>query len=128
MVLETDRDFLEGSVSGVESWKLTTTYDDNVNNGLSNRERAKASKTTEGSGTLVDGDDELGANGSGAHIVMAVAKLGNDAVALVAEVVEDVDDVGIGSLRYDLWYRAGKRHGTGGEDSEDGREAHDEET
>jgi len=98
--VEADRDFLEGSVSGVEFWKLANTYGDCFNNGVSNRERAKtASKTTKDGGTLADGDNDLGGKESRARVIRAATVLGKDGVALVAEVVEGVLDVGIGPLR-----------------------------
>jgi len=112
----------------VESRKSAITYDDYVSDCVSNHEGAKTtSKATNEGVTVVDGDDELGANESGARVVVAVVELENGGVALVVEVVEGVLDFGIGPLRNDVGYSAGEGHSTGSEDSKDGREAHDEE-
>jgi hypothetical protein len=128
MRLETVGDFLEGCVSEMEPRKLVDTYDDNVSDNVSEREgRKSASETTKGGGTNIDCSNELDDNSVSARVVIAATKLGNNSVALVAEVGEGVLDVGRGPLRDDFGDSAGEGHSTGGEDSKDGGETHDEE-
>ena len=126
--VKTDSDFLEQRVSKVKSWKLANTYGGNFGNDVGDRRATKTtSKATEGGGTSVDGNDELNGNRIRALVVVAVVELGNDRVALLAEVGEGLLDVGVGPLGDDLGDSASEGHGTGSEDSEDGRETHGEE-
>ena len=128
MRIKTNRDFLKRDVSEANPWVLANTYGDNVGHDVSKRGCAEtARKTANGGGTNVDGSNELNDDCIGALVIIAVVELGNNSVALVAEVGEGVLDVRNPPLRDNVGDGAGEDHGTGSEDSEDGRETHDEE-
>lgn len=128
MGLKTDGDFLESEVSEADPRKLVSTYRDDLNSRFSNHGDAKnAVKSTKSGGALFDGDDKLADDDARARIVVAAVEPGEDIVAVVAEEAKGVRDIGGGPLRNDFGDGAGEGHGTGGEDSEDGGETHDEE-
>ena len=121
-------DFLKRRVSEADPRVPADTYGDNVANGSSDwRGSGTASNTTKCVGMIVDGSNELNDNRVGALVVIAAIELGNDSVALAAEVGEGLLNVRSGPLRDDFGDSDGECHGTGRKDSEDGRETHDEE-
>ena len=129
MIVETDTGFLQGRVS-TKVWprKLAITHDNNVSDEANQRGGSKTtSKTIKGGGTNVDCSGELDDGVLGAGVVVAIVELGNDYVDRAGEDLEDVLDLGDGSLADDIRDSAGEGHSTGGEDSEDGRETHGEE-
>lgn len=129
MRVETNGDFLKRRVSEANPWVLADTYGGNVGDNASKHSGTEtARETAKGSGTNIDGSNELNNNCIGALVVIAVVELGDDSVALAAEDVEGVLDVRDGPLRDDLGDGAGEGHSTGSEDREDSRETHDEET
>ena len=127
MRVETLGDFLKQRVSEANPRVLANTYGDNVGDGGSDRRGSgTASNTAKGVGIVVDCSNEFADNRVGALVVVAAVELWDDSVALAAEVGEGLLDVRNGPLRDDLGDSAGKGHSTGSEDSEDGRESHDE--
>ena len=110
-------------MSEAKPWKPVNAYGGDV--GSNCRDTKTAGKTTQGSGTNVSGSSQLDDNGIGAGAVRAAVELGDDVIALVAEVSESVLDIQNGPLHDDLGGRISKGHSTGSEDSE-GRETHDE--
>ena len=109
-------------------WKLAQTYGDNVGDDGNERSGSGTSrKRIEGGSTSVDGSNDFVDNFFGACVVGAAVELGGDSTDLVAEVGDSILDVRNGPLRGNLGHCAGEGHSTGSEDSEDGRETHDEE-
>jgi hypothetical protein len=105
-----------------EILELAATYGENASDGVSDiAVTSAASKRADGVLSIVDGVNELEGNLVGAIVILAVVELRDDSVAFTAEVVEGVLDVSGGPLGDDT----GGGHGTGSEDSEGGREAHD---
>jgi len=130
MLVERDSDFLKRCVREVnETLEIRQTYGDNVDNDGSERGGTdkNTSKTVEDVGTNVDGSNEFNDDCLGARVIVAVVELGDDGIALVAKVAERIPYVRNGPFRDDLGDSAGEGHSAGSEDSEDGRETHDEE-
>ena len=105
-------------MSEAKSWKPVNAYGGDVGSNCGGTNTA--GKTTKGSGTNVNGSSRPKDNGTGPGAVRAAVELWDDGIALVAEVGEN------GPLHDDLGDRASEGHSTGSEDSEDGRETHDE--
>ena len=113
----------------MKPWKLANkAYGDNANDEGSVGEAAStASNATKGGSTSADGNIEVGDDGSSALVIRAGVQTGEDSAARAAEGVEGIIDGGFVPLRDDVGDSAGDSHSTGGEDSEDGGETHDEE-
>ena len=110
--------------------KLIKTYDDDTGEGTGDRSSTRlrtAGDGAEGDITGIDGIDKHFEEYNGARVVKAV-ELGSDGIDRIGEVDKaSLLDVGDRPLRRSLDSGASKGHSTGGEDSEDGRESHDEE-
>ena len=112
----------------VRPWEPARTYGDNTSHGVSESIVSRAARNrVDGGVGVVDDTGELADDSSRAPIVRAAAELGNDVVALGAEVGENLLDILDRPLCDDLRERTGKDHGTGSKDTEDGRKTHDEE-